>query len=186
MKRMGLFLAVVFASVMAQAQVAGPLWTCELTAEKMTGLNIGFILSAGGSEAADVTITCTDLEGKTVTKKGAMVLTRIGFGFGISFPKDMAMHSVVVGLADPDELFGDYHVGASANATVIAVEGGVILSTGLDNGLMLELGLYSGKSIGLSINPLQALFIQILTPEAFKELKKKQKEQQNNNGGGNH
>lgn len=185
MKKVAMFLAVLFVGAMAQAQVAGPLWTCELQADKMTGLNIGFILSAGGSEAADVTINCTDLEGKTVTKKGAMVLSRIGIGIGISFPKDMSMYTVVTGLADPNELFGNYHIGASANATVVAVEGGVVLSTGLDNGLMLELGLYSGKSIGLSINPLQALFVQIMTPEAFKEMKKKQKEQQNN-GGGNH
>ncbi|MBY0315026.1 MAG: hypothetical protein K2Q26_05880 [Bdellovibrionales bacterium] len=185
MKKVLLFLSAVLVSAAAQAKVAGPIWACELHAENMSGAQFGFILSAGGSEASDVTITCSAPGEKDVVKKGAMVITRLGIGLGISFPVNMTMHSVVVGLVNPNELFGDYHIGASANATVVAVEGGVVLSTGLDNGLSLQLGLYSGQSIGLAISPLQALFIQILTPEQYKTLKAQQGQGVDPAGNGN-
>jgi hypothetical protein len=165
----------------ANADLAAPVWTCTVDAEKVSGVTLAFILSVGGLETADATITCTQPGEEPVVKKAGIVITGLGAGFGFSFYKSFVMKSVIVGFSDPNDLYGDYRFGVKSGVNLFNVEGGAIATATLDNGVNVEFGLYGAKAYGLAASA-QAIFLQVMTPEDYAQMLKDRQEKQNNAG----
>jgi hypothetical protein len=166
----------------AHADVAGPVARCSVKAENMKGMTLGVLLSVGGLETASATITCKEPGKKAVSKKAAVVISGIGAGVGISVYKNFRLESVMVGVTDPNDIFGDYNIGVKAGVNLFDVEGGFIATAGLDNGVSMKLGLYGAKAYGLAAHA-QAIYMEVMTPADYKKLLEKRKEQQQ--GGSN-
>lgn len=163
----------------AHADVSGPIARCTLKADNLDGSTIGLVLSVGSMETAQATITCKEPGKKAVSKKAAVVIQGLGAGLGFSIYKDFRLESVMIGVADPNDLFGEYNIGVKAGVNLFDVEGGFIATTALDNGVSLKLGVYGAKAYGLAAHT-HAIYMEVMTPSEFKKMIEKRKELQNN------
>lgn len=183
-KSMFLFLAtlgLMGAASSAHADLAGPVARCSVTAEKISGSTLGIILSVGSMETADATITCKEPGKKAVSKKAAIVIQGLGTGLGFSIYKNFRLESVMVGVTDPNDIYGDYNIGVKAGVNLFNIEGGFIATTGLDNGVSLKLGLYGAQAYGLAAHA-HAIYMEVMTPKAYKALLQERLDSQNYSG----
>lgn len=170
-------LSVVGGLSTAHAEVGGPVARCTLKAENLKGITLGVLLSVGSLESETATITCKEPGKKAVSKKAAVVIEGIGAGIGLSVYKNFRLESLMVGVTDPNDLFGDYNIGVKAGVNLFDVEGGFIATTALDNGVSLKLGLYGAKAYGLAAHA-HAIYMEVMTPQDYKKMVEKRKEQQ--------
>ncbi len=163
----------------ANADLAGPVARCSVKADTLSGSTLGIILSVGSLETAEAVITCKEPGKKAVSKKAAIVIQGLGAGIGFSIYKNFRLESVMVGVTDPNDLFGDYNIGVKAGVNLFNVEGGFIATTGLDNGVSLKLGVYGSEAYGLAAHA-HAIYMEIMTPKEYKKLLQQRQEEQNN------
>lgn len=187
MKKVCLILiAMIGLSTVAQADVTAPAWVCALDAENVSGANVGLFVSGGGLEGL-AKVTCMNvLTGEVNVREAAVVMTKIGLGLGFTVYKDLYIRSAQMGVANPNKIYGSYKLGGIAGVNFITVEGGVVVSAtaDLNPALSFEMGIYGANATGLGAN-IQAYFMEIMTPEAYKALKKSQEEALINKPNGN-
>lgn len=169
------------ASSVAHADVAGPVARCSVSAANLSGSALGIILSVGSMETAEAVITCKQPGKKAVSKKAAIVIQGLGAGVGFTIYKNFRLESVMVGFTAPEELFGNYNIGVKAGVNLFNIEGGFMATTGLDNGVSVQLAVYGAEAYGIATHA-HAIYMEVMTPKAYKTLLQERQQNQNYSG----
>lgn len=129
MKKLVVSLSMLLLGAYAQAEVHGPLWTCQIDAARLEGHGFSFIIT-GTTLEGQGTVTCSSLSG-TVTTPVNVELTAGGIGavIGVVKAQNVDLIGAAVGLRNPDGIFGTYP-GVRGTAALIGGEASLSVNFG--------------------------------------------------------
>jgi hypothetical protein len=134
----------------AQADVAGPAWTCHLNGT-LEGKSLGIVLDITHIEGAG-NIHCDAANGVGRDVPVKLRLTGVGLGLGFTDFDALEVAAINIGVADgPEALVGTYSVGPAAGVTLIEAgfQVGAAIKVAKEGGLSFEVGFLGAKAQGL-------------------------------------
>lgn len=147
-----LVLAAALVGFAAQADVAAPVYGCQLRAN-VSGFSASPLISIVHITGRG-TITCDAATGVAIRTETPVEISIGGLGVGVGYTeyKNIELTSAVIGVADVEGMIGRYSVGVSAGVTLIekGITGGLYLKVS-NNGLGFEIA-----ASGNDVNGLEA------------------------------
>jgi hypothetical protein len=146
-----ILLAALSAGFAAQAEIAGPAWTCQL-AGSLAGKSIGAGLSVARLNGMG-TVTCMAVDGTVQIQNVALKVRGLGLGVGYSEYVSLTVFSAGVGLASPTGMVGTYTLGPAVGVTLIdaGLDFNAALKVSSERGIGFEVGLAGKEAKGLEV-----------------------------------
>ena len=181
--------AILAMAGFASAQAPAVLWTCNMTATDLRGIDAAFIYRGTVLEGK-AQISCRNaLNGKVETQNVYLALATVGVGPQIAIPlfnkTVIKMGQISVGLADPKQMFGEFSLGRGFSLQLLDNQAqlGVDLTVSFVNKLGIggnvSFALIKGGSVGFGAQVyVQGMLImnQQQYNERQKEIERKAKE----------
>ncbi|MCB0362603.1 MAG: hypothetical protein KDD35_07770 [Bdellovibrionales bacterium] len=145
MRKMLIAVSMLVLGGYAQAEMAGPVWTCQVEASQLEGHGFSFIVS-GTTLKGEGKVSCSSFKGTISAPVNVKVEAGgVGLVVGVVKAQNVDLIGVGVGLKDPNEIFGKYP-GVRGTAALVGGEASLSLNFGAnEHGVALGVNLISSS-----------------------------------------